>query len=399
MTENIRRKAIVFIPILICFISIAVLTAFAQHKYRQTANEHISKFSQILIENNPDAKQMVLTSLKEYAANPNPEFKDNSFLTQYGYGHSEFDSDILWSISVLSLGAILIIGISFLISVHYLNKHNLLRINELTAYLEQVNTGVPGTVVQAKEDSFSHLQDEMYKTVTFLFQTRESAVKARISFADNLSNIAHQLKTPLTAAFLSLQLMKKDSPNAYALQIQKQLERLNRLEEALLTLSKNDAGTLYLDDSPVDIYTALNLASENLSELLEKENITVVIPDKGCIEIRGDLEWTMEALMNLLKNCMEHSPKAGTIHCDYSSNPLYAQILIWDEGNGFEPSDIPHLFERFYRGKNAEINGIGIGLALSQSIFALQNGTLTARNLPEGGACFEIRVYKNVVSH
>lgn len=177
--------------------------------------------------------------------------------------------------------------------------------------------------------------------------------------------------------------------------MERQLARLNRLEESLLTLSEIDAGTLRLEFLRVDIYTALNLAAENLNDLLMKENISVDIPDHGCIEIYGDIEWTMEALINLMKNCMEHSKPGGTIHCDYSSNPLYAEILIWDDGEGFRQEEIPHLFERFYRGKGADGNGIGIGLSLAQSIFELQNGNISARNLPEGGACFEIRMYSH----
>lgn len=265
----------------------------------------------------------------------------------------------------------------------------------MTNYLEQINVGAAGTVIQTKEDEFSHLQDEIYKTVTSLYQTREAAVQAKVNFADNLANIAHQLKTPITAAFLSLQLMKSTTPNVYGEQIGEQLERLNRLEESLLTLSKIDAGTLHLEFSQVDIYTALNLAAENLNDLLMKENISVDIPDNGCIEICGDMEWTMEALINLMKNCMEHSAYGGTIHCNYSSNPLYVEILIWDDGEGFWPEDIPHLFERFYRGKGAAGNGIGIGLSLACSIFELQNGNITARNLQSGGACFEIRMYSH----
>ena len=268
-----------------------------------------------------------------------------------------------------------------------------MRIEELTSYLEQVNVGAAGTVIQVKEDEFSHLQDEIYKTVTSLYQTREVAVQAKVNFADNLANIAHQLKTPITSAFLSLQLMKNTTPNIYGEQIERQLDRLNRLEESLLTLSKIDAGTLHMEFSQVDIYTALNLAAENLNDLMMKENISAYIPDHGCIEIYGDMEWTMEALLNLMKNCMEHSKYGGTIHCDYSSNPLYVEILIWDDGEGFQAEDIPHLFERFYRGKGAAGDGIGIGLSLAYSIFELQNGNITARNLPEGGACFEIRIY------
>ena len=92
---------------------------------------------------------------------------------------------------------------------------------------------------------------------------------------------------------------------------------------------------------------------------------------------------------------MEHSQPGGTVHCDYSCNPLYAEIRIWDDGAGFDMEDLPHLFERFYRGRRAVGNGIGIGLALARSICELQNGTITASNLRNGGACFEIRLYSH----
>lgn len=279
--------------------------------------------------------------------------------------------------------------------LRYQDRQNRKRIGELTVYLERVNVGASGTLVQTKEDAFSQLQDEMYKTVTALYETREAALRAKTNYAENLANIAHQLKTPITAALLSLELMKKDSPGLYVEQIGHQLERLNHLEEALLTLSRIDAGTLLLEHAKVDVYTALILASENLGDLPASEEVTVSIPDNGCVEMEGDLEWTMEALMNLMKNCMEHSPKGGCVQCDYRGNPLYTEIRIWDEGVGFAQEDIPHLFERFYRGKGAAGDGIGIGLALSRSIFELQNGTITAVNLPQGGACFEVRVYRH----
>ena len=143
----------------------------------------------------------------------------------------------------------------------------------------------------------------------------------------------------------------------------------------------------------MDVYTVLSLAAENLQELFEETGVRLELPDRGCVEFTGDMEWSMEAVMNLLKNCMEHSPEGGTVFCDYASNPLYTEIQIRDQGPGFDSEDLPHLFERFYRGKNASQNGVGIGLALAQSIFRMQNGSVTARNLPEGGACFEIRIY------
>lgn len=395
MNERKRKKVMLAFSIGFIFLCTVCISAFWIHSYRQVAFEHISAFCEILMETDPKAEQQVLSALKEYYSLTEQEVNGNNFLSQYGYSVSEFCKGLQFDILILSSVLFFVLSCIFFLSARSTDKQNRKRIAELTDYLEQVNLGAGGTVIQTQEDDFSHLQDEIYKTVTMLYQTKETAIIARKKFAENLENIAHQLKTPITAAFLSLQLMKKTAPGDYVKQIETQLKRLNRLEESLLTLSKIDAGTLPLNATRVDIYTALNLAAENLNDLLRKENISVEIPDKGCIEFSGDLEWTMEALINLLKNCMEHSKSGGSIHCDYTGNPLYAEILIWDEGAGFDPEDMPHLFERFFRGKRATGNGIGIGLALARSIFELQNGTITARNLQAGGACFEIRVYSH----
>ena len=272
-------------------------------------------------------------------------------------------------------------------------KKEIARIQALTDYLEKVNTGSSGVLFSVGEDDFSKLQDEIYKTVTELQQTRDEALKARSNFAENLYNIAHQLKTPITAISLSAQMMYEEPSPEHLDQIQKQLSRLTHLEEALLLLSRIDAGTLSLEKKKVDVFTLLMLAADNLQELFTKENVSITIPEADEAVIYADLDWTMEAVMNILKNCMEHTPAGGNVFCSYEQNPLYTQIKIWDTGTGFVKKDIPHLFERFYRGTDAKGGGIGIGLALAKAIIESQNGTITAENLTDGGACFEIHFY------
>ena len=276
----------------------------------------------------------------------------------------------------------------------YRKKRESKRIQALTDYLEQANIGKADILSSFGEDDFSKLEDEIYKTVTFLYQTKDAAVQAKNGFAENLSNIAHQIKTPITAISLSVQMMKQDFNEKYLEQIEKQLLRLTHLEEALLILARLDDGTLLLKKDKVDIFTALVLAADNLQELFAGSGTSIDIPELGEAVITADLEWTMEALMNLMKNCMEHN-RGGTIHCSYAQNPLYTEIFIRDEGEGFAREDIPHLFERFYRGKNAGEGGIGIGLALSKEIIERQNGTIRAKNAAEGGALFEIRFYSH----
>lgn len=408
MKENLSPGTkLILLPVFISLICIMGMTALWQQAYRRASFTHLSGFCQVLAEENPAAEQEILSSLKKYQANPGGtagktwrekiSYQDlqEDYLAQYGYRYSDFGENrancLLW----ISAAALVCMTWGFLFAFRRLDQRNRKRIEELTEYLERINMGMPGGILQRGEDEFSLLQDQIYKVVTGLYQTREAAVMARQEFAENLANIAHQLKTPITASLLSLQLMDKAVPNTYGKQVKRQLERLNYLEESLLTLSKIDAGVLGLEAVPVDVYTVLSLAAENLSGLLEKAGVSVSIPEKGCMEVTGDLEWTMEALMNLMKNCMEHSPEGGTIFCDYSQNPLYSEIRIWDQGEGFAPEDIPHLFQRFYRGKRDQGEGIGIGLSLARSIIELENGIVTARNLPEGGACFEIRIYRH----
>lgn len=277
-------------------------------------------------------------------------------------------------------------------TVLYMKKTTDKRVQTLTDYLEQINMGRAGILMPEGEDELSKLQDEIYKTVTMLYQTRDEALQTRNRYAQNLSNIAHQIKTPITAICLALQ-MGQDETERLQEKIYRQLSRLTHLEEALLLLAGMDAGTLSFRKEKVDVYTLLMMAADNLQELFRQAQVGISIPELGELSINADFEWTMEAVMNLLKNCMEHTPQGGSVCCQYERNPLYAEIRIWDSGMGFEQEDIPHLFERFYRGKNASEGGIGIGLALAKEIIERQNGTLRALNRTEGGACFEIRIY------
>ena len=395
MSEKGKQKILLIFPFAVLAAGMILTQAFFLHTYRQIAFEHTSALCEVILTNSPKADPQLLAALKDYHSLTEEELRGNDYLGRYGYRADDFCHDFPPDIMVFPILSFLAAACAFALGILLSRRKNRKRIAGLTGYLEQVNIGAGGTLIQTQEDEYSYLQDEIYKTVTVLYQTREAAVAAKKNFAENLANISHQLKTPITASSLSLQLLKKERPGVYANQIGRQLERLSCLEESLLTLSRIDAGTLPLKREKVDLYTVLNLAADNLDGLLRKNHISVDIPENGCVEFLGDLEWTMEALINLIKNCMEHSKPGGIVHCGYLGNPLYAEIRVWDEGAGFDTEDLPHLFERFYRGRRAVFDGIGIGLALARSIIELQNGTITARNLQNGGACFEIRMYRH----
>ena len=388
----------------VSLISSAVTAMLVSRYYSRLQFDLVNVICGEVLEQEPEMMNIVSAALKEYTSGNVDGVAVNNVLSILGYRISDFsDSAITYHIIFAITGFLAGIFL-FVITFVFRNKTEAKRIEALSDYLEQVNIGKAVVLSASGEDIFSKLEDEIYKTVTFLYQTKDAAVQAKNDFAENLSNIAHQIKTPITAISLSLQTlseipMKNEYEKEKMEQIKKQLIRLIHLEESLLVLSRLDAGTLMFQKEDVDIFTVLVLAADNLQELFVDSGTSIDIPELGEMVTTADLDWTMEAIMNVMKNCMEHN-MGGTVHCSYGQNPLYAEILIWDEGDGFAKEDIPHLFKRFYRGQNASVgdnirnSGIGIGLALSKEIIEHQNGTIRAKNLPNGGACFEIRLYK-----
>ncbi len=347
-----------------------------------------------IVAQQPEAEKIVAAALKEYTGEHAGAQAGQSVLAALGYRRSDFSSAAgqkgmpALFVSIGFLAGMLLFFFTFFCR----NRIEATRLRGLSSYLEQANMGRAAILSAFGEDDFGRLEDEIYKTVTFLYQTKDAAVQAKNEFAQNLSNIAHQMKTPITAVSLSVQMMKQGFCSGGLEQVEKQLSRLAHLEEALLLLSRIDAGTLYLQKQETDVFTLLVLAADHLQQLFAHSGMTIEVPELGEQMITADLDWTMEAVMNLMKNCMEHST-SKTVHCSYAHNPLYTSILVWDDGQGFAKEDLPHLFERFYRGKNAAAGGVGIGLALAKEIIERQNGTIRAKNRDDGGALFEIRFY------
>ena len=401
-----RKNLVILFGFVAAFslISSAVTAMLISCRYSRLQFDLVNVICGEVLEQEPEMKHIVSAALKEYTGGNADGVAMGDVLSVLGYDISDFsDSSVIYDIMFATTGFLAGIFL-FAITYAFRNKTEAKRIEELSDYLEQVNMGKAVVLSASGEDLFSKLEDEIYKTVTFLYQTKDAAVQAKNDFAENLSNIAHQIKTPITAISLSLQTlsempMKKEYEKDRMEQIKKQLNRLIYLEESLLVLSRLDAGTLMFQKEDVDVFTLLVLAADNLQELFADSGTFIDIPESGEMAVTADLNWTMEAVINVMKNCMEHNA-GGTVHCSYGQNPLYTEIFIWDEGDGFAKEDIPHLFKRFYRGKNADAggnirgSGIGIGLALSKEIIEHQNGTIRAKNLPNGGACFEIRLYK-----
>jgi len=252
------------------------------------------------------------------------------------------------------------------------------------------------------EGELAILSSEIYKMTVRMREQADLLKKDKQYLADSMANISHQIRTPLTSANLIATLLQ-DPDLTYERRLQltqdmmKLLGHIDRLVTVILKLSKFDAGTVKLKRETVFVADLISKASEPLQIPMELRNQQLCVNINGNGSFTGDLAWTAEAVGNILKNCMEHTPEGGTIKIDASETALFTEIVISDNGNGIDEEDLPHLFERFYRGKNTSGQNYGIGLSLAQLIISEQNGTIKAENARDGGAKFTIRFYKSVV--
>ena len=248
------------------------------------------------------------------------------------------------------------------------------------------------------EGELSILQSEITKMTLRIREQNDALKKEKEHLANSLADIAHQLRTPLTSVNLILSLLNNTHDEKERKALMREAEELfaqmDWLLTSLLQLSRLDAGIVVFQNEQIDVNDLIYAALRPLLIPVELHGIDMQIDaPKGTI-IQGDSGWLSEAIQNILKNCIESAGENGKIEINCEDNPLFTEIAIHDSGAGFEKEDLPHLFDRFYRGKNSNATGYGIGLALCKIIITRQGGTIKAKNHPQGGAVFTIRFSK-----
>jgi signal transduction histidine kinase len=251
------------------------------------------------------------------------------------------------------------------------------------------------------EGELAILHSELQKLVVRLREQTEAVTAEKVRLSESIADISHQLRTPMTTinliiSFLQEPALEADKRFEYARELSLCASRIDGLVTSLLKMARIDAGTVEFKKKKILVADVVTRAVSPFAVLLDLKR-QQLLTDCGSASYEGDLFWSAEAVGNLVKNCIEHTPEEGVISVTASENALFTEIVIKDNGSGFCEEDLPHLFERFYRGKNAAEDSIGIGLALARAIISGQNGTIKACNAPEGGAMFIIRLYKGVI--
>ena len=291
-----------------------------------------------------------------------------------------------------------------LLGIHvFVNVRRYGAIARLSQEIDRILHGADGLrFSDSTEGELAVLCSEIRKMTVRLREQADRLADDKKFLADAMADVSHQLRTPLTSLNLVLTLLEEPElplsrRDELLQEMGRLLGRLDWLISSLLLLSRIDASAVVFASERVPVSDLIAQVRTPLEIPLELRGITLQTEIQPGAAFSGDLRWTAEAVSNIVKNAAEHTPAGGTIRIEASENAVCTEICISDSGAGIAPEDLPHLFERFYRGQSASGESVGIGLALAQSIISAQNGTLKAANLPEGGAKFTLRLYKSVV--
>ena len=273
------------------------------------------------------------------------------------------------------------------------------KIAALSRYLAGVYAGGEAADIRdQRPGELGALKDDLYKITVLLRRQAGDLARQKEFLARTLQDVAHQLKTPLAAISLETEVWQSPGISAEekggcAERAAAQVERMNWLVQTLLKLSRLEAAAVPFEPQPVAVAALVDRAAEGLEGLAQQRGVCLRFDSPQGAVCRCDPAWTAEALTNLLKNAVEHTPAGGAVTLSFCSTILFDEFAVEDTGGGIPPEAMGHLFERFWRGPGSPPGSVGIGLPLAKAIAEGQGGGLTAENIP-GGARFTLRLYR-----
>ena len=390
------KVIIVFIPFLIIFFLVN-RSEFLFYNYQN--NLFINNLINEVINRYPDISKEEIISLLD-----NQEENTNNILEEYGID-LELDSLVLKNEEVIKTSIIinvflLLIFILILVIFYfqYLKNHNR-ELSNITNYLESINEGNYKLEIDTnQEDYLSTLKNEIYKITVMLKEQASNSKNDKLALKTSLEDLSHQLKTPLTSISIMLDNISNVNIDSKTKQefikdIRREVLNISFFVNTILKLARFDANTITFSKTSFLISKLLQEAIKNVSMLADLKNIKIVVTGSNEY-ILGDFKWQVEAITNILKNCIEYSNFDSLITINYGENKLYSYIKIQDRGIGMDKEDLKNLFIRFYKGKNSKGDSVGIGLALAKTIIEHDNAYISVDSKKGEGSVFVIKYIK-----
>ena len=253
-----------------------------------------------------------------------------------------------------------------------------------------------------KEGELSVLSAEIHKMTIRLREQNAELLTEKKFAKEALEDISHQLRTPLTSVMMILGLMRSSSLTErermdYLRDLYELLARMKWLIETMLSLSRIEADAVKFAKETVSCRELIAQSVETVSVTAELKGVEIIIKIDGEPLFIGDFHYTSEAVVNLLKNAIEHTPESGMVTVTAKGSNIATEITITDTGKGVPEKELPHIFERFYRSSEYTKNGFGIGLAFAKKVITTQDGSLRASNIKPNGAEFKIHFYNTII--
>ncbi len=231
---------------------------------------------------------------------------------------------------------------------------------------------------------------------TMLQSKSEAEHKAKDFLKITISDISHQLKTPLAALTMYQEIIEGEPDNAetvkvFSVKIGISLKRMEQLIQSMLKITRLDTGNIVFEKGCYNVTELIMLSINELTTRAQNEDKQILIDGDSKQQITCDLEWTSEAIGNIVKNALDHTTSGGNIRITWERTPATLHIFISDNGNGIAPEDIHHVFKRFYRSKcSLDTQGVGLGLPLAKSIIEGQGGLISVQSELNEGTTFTI---------
>lgn len=397
-----KRFVILFAAVIAACCALCVFCSVTTlHQLRQNNNAAVTQLIANLRAHEPeitDAEIMRILNAEENTLDTEKLLRT--------YGVTEDDWTVKSSrtdsaaVVVVSSAVCLLCGVSCLGVFAVYKRRQRKRLDKLINYLAAINDGNYDLALDSNsETADSRLQNEIYKTTVTLREAAQQSAESREKLKIALSDISHQLKTPLTSIIITTENLL-DNPELplelrqeFLRDIYRSSNHISFLVQSLLTLSKLDADSIVLKRKPEPLGEVFSEVTQNIAVLAELRGVSVTTDDNG-VTLECDKKWLCEALSNIAKNCVEHTDEGGEVGLSAETNPVYTTITVSDNGQGIAPEDLPHIFERFYRGKNAADDSVGIGLALSKTIIEKAGGTIRVDSGPGKGSNFSIKFFQ-----
>lgn len=394
--KTIKKYILSLIILLIFNVSlIFILNRYEYKMYTKNYNDKINSIISNIKNRYPNIEESDIIEII------NNEEDSEDILSKYGIDSITKNDKVNNKIRIISL-IIIITFDSLIILIFYLyDKNKSKKIKEITKMISKINNRqFDIDINDFNEGELSILKNEISKTTTMLRQVADNSVKDKLNLKDSLGDISHQLKTPLTSITIMIDNildnpdMNEKTRKKFLINIKREILNINFLVMSLLKLSKFDANVVKFNKESVYLKDIIIESIKNVSMIKELKNITIKVSGDDNIKLLCDFKWQVESITNILKNSIEHTSEYGTVEVNYSENKLYTRILIKDNGKGINSDDLPHIFDRFYKGKNGSDDSFGIGLSLSKTIIEKEGGSITVKSTPNIGTIFTIKYLK-----